>query len=127
MRYEIITGADSTKAIRCRACGLISHHPEDVANRYCARCSVFHEQEFLREFGEELRELEASQPILLEITPLLAWILLAQIQLVCRHPGNTGPSRQFIESFARDLQQRIAPSGALAEMAERGWQQEFDV
>lgn len=29
-------------AIRCKGCGLVSHHPDDVAQRYCAFCHVFH-------------------------------------------------------------------------------------
>jgi len=30
-------------AITCLRCGVTSHHPEDVKNRYCGRCHVFHE------------------------------------------------------------------------------------
>lgn len=29
-------------SITCKGCGRTSHHPEDVANRYCGFCKVFH-------------------------------------------------------------------------------------
>ena len=29
--------------IRCLLCGLRSYHPEDIANLYCGRCHIFHE------------------------------------------------------------------------------------
>ncbi|HEV8639412.1 MAG TPA: hypothetical protein VG370_34825 [Chloroflexota bacterium] len=30
--------------ITCPRCGLLSHHPEDERNRYCANCDAFHEE-----------------------------------------------------------------------------------
>ena len=30
-------------AIVCLLCGMISHHPEDVAKKYCGNCHRFHE------------------------------------------------------------------------------------
>jgi ribosomal protein L37E len=35
--------SDDGRAITCRRCGLTSHNPNDVAQRYCGRCHVFHE------------------------------------------------------------------------------------
>jgi hypothetical protein len=31
-------------AIHCLICGAVSHHPQDVRERYCARCKRFHEE-----------------------------------------------------------------------------------
>jgi hypothetical protein len=31
----------SGKAIGCKACGRVSHNPNDVANRYCGHCHEF--------------------------------------------------------------------------------------
>lgn len=31
------------KSILCETCGRRSFHPEDVANKYCGHCHVFHE------------------------------------------------------------------------------------
>lgn len=30
-------------AITCGLCGLKSHHPDDVAARYCGNCKIFHD------------------------------------------------------------------------------------
>jgi hypothetical protein len=38
--YELVNDG---RAIRCRRCGLTSHNPNDVAQRYCGQCKVFHE------------------------------------------------------------------------------------
>jgi len=40
--YEIVTDEKGTR-IRCLICGRTSWHPEDVRNRYCGACKVFHE------------------------------------------------------------------------------------
>lgn len=37
--YEIVKDG---KAIHCLLCGLTSHHPEDVRQRFCVRCNYFH-------------------------------------------------------------------------------------
>lgn len=29
-------------SITCQACGMTSHHPDDVDNLYCGHCHVFH-------------------------------------------------------------------------------------
>jgi hypothetical protein len=41
--YEIGT-TDQGDFIRCLHCGLKSFHPDDVKNRYCGKCHVFHEE-----------------------------------------------------------------------------------
>jgi len=41
LRFVILDGG---KAIKCRACGMTSHHPEDVRQRYCGNCHEFHEE-----------------------------------------------------------------------------------
>jgi hypothetical protein len=33
------------KAITCLLCGLTSHNPNDVINRYCGYCHIFHEDQ----------------------------------------------------------------------------------
>lgn len=35
-------------SITCLMCGATSYHPEDIRNRYCGRCHVFHEIEHTR-------------------------------------------------------------------------------
>lgn len=31
----------NTPSFTCPICGAVSHHPQDVRNRYCGRCHVF--------------------------------------------------------------------------------------
>lgn len=38
-RYTIVPDG---RSITCRTCGLTSYNPNDVAQRYCGRCNVFH-------------------------------------------------------------------------------------
>lgn len=41
--YAIRDDGTHPRAITCLLCGLTSHHGGDVANRYCAKCGIFHE------------------------------------------------------------------------------------
>lgn len=41
--FRIVESDGAGPAIRCKACGMLSHHPQDVAQRYCAWCHKFHE------------------------------------------------------------------------------------
>ncbi|HEX9442031.1 MAG TPA: hypothetical protein VF909_20245 [Roseiflexaceae bacterium] len=81
------------------------------------------EAAFVAEFAALTKQ---TQRLVLSMTPLEAWCLLACVQLACRHPDNTGPTRAIAERIARQFQQRIAGQGALAIVAERGWHTEFD-
>jgi hypothetical protein len=47
MTYEILNHG---KAIKCLRCNRISHNPNDIRERYCANCHVFHED--LSDFEE---------------------------------------------------------------------------
>jgi hypothetical protein len=38
--YELL---DEGRAIKCYVCGMVSHNPNDVAQRYCGNCHRFHE------------------------------------------------------------------------------------
>jgi hypothetical protein len=81
------------------------------------------EAAFVAEFEQLTKQ---TQRLVLSMTPLGAWCLLCQVQLACRHPENTGPTRDIAVRIARQFQQRIAGQGALAIVAERGWHKEFD-
>jgi hypothetical protein len=39
--YDI---SEDGRSITCRECGSTSHHPQDVANLYCAKCKRWHEK-----------------------------------------------------------------------------------
>jgi hypothetical protein len=78
-------------------------------------------------FSAEFSLLEFHPGVLLELDGVQAWCLLSSIQLACRHPKFTGPTRQVAEQIGRLLQDAVAPSGALAQLAEAGWNPDFDV
>lgn len=44
--YELLDGG---RAIRCLICDLTSHNPNDVEQRYCGHCKLFHEDSAIRE------------------------------------------------------------------------------
>jgi len=67
------------------------------------------------------------QPVHLQISKLLAWQLCSVIQLACRHPNFTGPTRQSTESLVRELFQVLcANNNDLRQLAEMGWHKQFD-
>jgi hypothetical protein len=37
--------APDGKSITCQRCGMTSHHPKDVAEKYCGHCHVFHDDQ----------------------------------------------------------------------------------
>jgi len=43
LTYDLGFRHGDRPAIRCLLCDAISWHPGDVANRYCARCHLFHD------------------------------------------------------------------------------------
>lgn len=40
--YLIREGHD-TRSITCLHCGLTSYHPQDMENKYCGKCHIFHD------------------------------------------------------------------------------------
>jgi len=67
------------------------------------------------------------QPIVLELSKALAWILMAQLQLALRHPANTGATALQARGLAERLQQLVAgDSPILLLVAEKGWRPALD-
>jgi Tfp pilus tip-associated adhesin PilY1 len=54
-RYTI---ADHGQSITCHTCNLTSYNPNDVLNRFCARCGVFHDD--VQGIGDILEKLNNS-------------------------------------------------------------------
>jgi hypothetical protein len=82
------------------------------------------EAQFQAEFDALYARMERFH---LDLSPLDAWVLLSQIQLALRHPGNQGESARIARGIAKRLQCIVAPHGALAIIAERGWDSNYDV
>ncbi len=78
-------------------------------------------------FNKEFDELcRSKREIVLKLTSLQAWVLMVQLQLALRHPLNHGATSKSAQELARLLQRTVAPAGALAEAAEKGWRPEED-
>jgi hypothetical protein len=76
---------------------------------------------FTRDF-----KLIYGKPIIMELPGETAWYLFMNLQLALRHPGNTGPSAEFVRKFALELQEKLAITPALRELAEKGWDPNYD-
>lgn len=75
----------------------------------------------------DFRALTALPPIPLTLWPGQAFMLLAQLQLVLRHPNNNGPSAEFVERLARKIQGHLSVNPTLTALCQKGWDPEFDV
>lgn len=53
-RYRILNDG---RAIHCNTCKTISHNPNDVRERYCAKCHTFHLDEHMREMASRQSDL----------------------------------------------------------------------
>ena len=81
----------------------------------------------LGRFSEELTRLADNPEVLsFGMTRKEMWVILCQLQLSLRHPQNTGSTSLIAKDIARRLQAIVAPSGALAEVAEMGWNPQHD-
>ena len=69
-----------------------------------------------------------EKKVVIETNAITALCIISQIQLACRHPGNTGISRQTGEAFARELQQQLSelvPDWSV--VLEMGWNPDYDM
>jgi hypothetical protein len=88
---------------------------------------VTQENDLYKRFSEEFKTLcEDKQPVILELTKKQAWMLMCEVQLALRHPNNNGPSAKVSKEVAELLQEQIATTPALAELARRGWETKYD-
>ena len=88
-----------------------------------------HQQnEDIQQISEVFHKLEDAEPIPIIIDASAAFLLICQLQLALRHPGNNGDGSAIIRQIATVLE------GALGERVpeavtqlEKGWHPEFDV
>lgn len=80
--------------------------------------------DFRRDFAAMF---ENEEPITLVMSQPAAWMLMSALQLALRHPHFPAKIRPTVEVQARWLQGQCATTPALADVAEKGWDAEFDV
>lgn len=76
---------------------------------------------------QEIRKLVRGAEVTLKLTALEAWIVMAQLQLALRCPGNDGSSAYVTQRIARTLQDAVASTPLLRSLAEMGWDPQYDV
>ena len=66
-------------------------------------------------FGPSLYwALDARAPVMIQLSAVDAWQIMAQLQLALRHPTNKGPSSKVADLGARIFQRDLATTPALA-------------
>src|SRR5689334_14997138 len=87
-------------------------------------------EQLVPEFNRELVRLnKENMTIPLSLSPLDAMVLIAAIQLACRHPQMPASSRSIIQGIVNQIQKMFIEKAAfyIVEFVRRGWLPEFDV
>jgi hypothetical protein len=83
--------------------------------------------ELFKRFSEEFKALrEDPQPVILEMSKIEAWMLMAEVQLALRHPNNKGSSSKYSKAVVERLASQIVTTPALIEVYRRGWEPKYD-
>jgi hypothetical protein len=83
----------------------------------------------LDNFMREIMQLhDQGVALVLDLGPNAAIALIGAIQLACRHPAYTGPSRLVVEDIVHDLERGFAVHNVpnVLEVIRRGWDQQYD-
>ena len=79
---------------------------------------------------QDLKAISEIQklPVNISTDGLTAFMLIAQLQLALRHPGNTGETADRVKKIVIDLQNQLQTrSPDLKPILDQGWHPEFDV
>lgn len=77
------------------------------------------------QFGVEMAALEQER-FSLEMSGIQLWVVLANLQLALRHPGNRGPSAAIARGVAESLEGVVTRYAAMARVAAMGWDEAYD-
>jgi hypothetical protein len=77
------------------------------------------------EWIAECMEANRSRPLNIEIGYMEMVCLIGAIQLACRHPGYTGPSRDVTEQIVRQIIEQFPP--LTRAILKEGWDPAHDV
>lgn len=84
------------------------------------------DEELKKRWDKEITELMKGPGFVLQLNGIEGWILLGNLQLALRHPKNVGESSKIARELAKRIEGMVARSGALAEVARRGWDEGYD-
>jgi hypothetical protein len=87
--YDILTRDSGAPAIRCHRCTLISNNPNDVRERFCGNCRVFHGATV--EYGARVGTLEGRGTMQMDSRLQVRIRLGVDHHLVQEHPRRVCP------------------------------------
>lgn len=70
--------------------------------------------------------MESKESITIQLSPIQLWAIFSNLQLALRHPNNNRSMSEIAYNTARQIQDIIAPRGALKDLAEMGWNPKYD-
>lgn len=70
-------------------------------------------------------ELKNHPPLPVELRPMAAYALVANLQLACRHPEN--PLKEVAEEYGREIQSLFDSNSATYKVLNLGWDSERDI
>lgn len=73
---------------------------------------------------QDLMDAGAGMPFI--FNPGEAFMLLALLQLVLRHPRLPTSTAEFARGLAKNIEKRLCITPALKECVRRGWETEYD-
>lgn len=69
----------------------------------------------------------SGAPVTFDLDLMLVVVIVAQLQVAFRHPGNTGDARRMAEKFVRELIEQLDPErGDLYKLLMMGFDSRFD-
>ena len=85
------------------------------------------ESELIPRLSQELKKLHTTASISLILSPMAAWSLVLQIQLLARHPDNKNWMFDHAKNIAFQLEKDLELSDWLREFTVKGWNPELDI
>ena len=73
-----------------------------------------------------METLKSDETVDLRFEKRQLWMVFSHLQLALRHPGAKGPTSEMVRELAKMIEDILAPSGALRELAEMGWDPKYD-
>lgn len=84
--------------------------------------SEWNKEELIKQFDADFERIkEDEQVIRVDMYKADAWCLMRQVQIASQMPGNGGVKLDVALEIARRIQNALATTPALKEVAERGW------
>lgn len=84
------------------------------------------QQQLQEDFSREFVLFCQGPSILLEFEPVVIWSLMSAVQLALRHPNFNGPTARYAADAVRQIEEKVALTPALKQVAEMGWHKEYD-